>query len=41
MKFLKMADGQILYFIKGLHRSEAGEENLGLTGTGSDSLVSW
>lgn len=41
MKFLKMADGQMLSFKKEIHRSKAGEEDLGLTSTGNDSTVFW
>lgn len=39
MKFPEMADGQMPSFKKGIHRSKAGEEDLGLTGTGNDSTV--
>lgn len=39
MKFLKMAEGQMLSFENGIHKSKVGGEDLGLTGTGNVSVV--
>lgn len=39
MKFLKMAEGQMLSFENGIHKSKAGGGDLGLTGRGNDSIV--
>lgn len=39
MKLWKTADGQTLYFKKGVYRSKVGKEDPGLTSTGNDSTV--